>query len=168
MSASFFSGEVRYTKRYQLGQLLGGCGRHFLLMTATPHNGKEEDFQLFMRFWMQTASKVASATACTKRTCPTSYAGSPRRNSSNSTASRSFPSAVLTLKALLPDPARAMSTKTVPGRAAPGVVRELVATADNVLFARRVLGYQPRLPCGTELRHLQSNKGLCHGTGMRG
>jgi hypothetical protein len=22
--------------------------RHFLLMTATPHNGKEEDFQLFL------------------------------------------------------------------------------------------------------------------------
>ena len=36
------------TKRYQLGELLGGLTRHFLLMTATPHNGKEEDFQLFM------------------------------------------------------------------------------------------------------------------------
>ena len=48
MSASFYGGEVKYTKRYQLGQLLGGCGRHFLLTTATPHNGKEEDFQLFM------------------------------------------------------------------------------------------------------------------------
>jgi hypothetical protein len=48
MSASFFGGEVKYTKRYQLGQLLGGHARHFLLMTATPHNGKEEDFQLFM------------------------------------------------------------------------------------------------------------------------
>ena len=48
MSARFFGGEVKYTKRYQLGQLLGGHGRHFLLMTATPHNGKEEDFQLFM------------------------------------------------------------------------------------------------------------------------
>ena len=31
MSASFFGGEVKYTKRYQLGQLLGGHGRHFLL-----------------------------------------------------------------------------------------------------------------------------------------
>ena len=48
MSASFFGGEVKYTKRYQLGQLLGGHCRHLLLMTATPHNGKEEDFQLFM------------------------------------------------------------------------------------------------------------------------
>ena len=44
----FFAGEVKYTKRYQLGQLLGVHSRHFMLMTATPHNGKEEDFQLFM------------------------------------------------------------------------------------------------------------------------
>jgi hypothetical protein len=48
MSASFFSGEVKPTKRYKLGQLLGKLTRHFLLLTATPHNGKEEDFQLFM------------------------------------------------------------------------------------------------------------------------
>ena len=48
MSASFFGGEIHYTKRYRLGQLLSTRTRHFLLMTATPHNGKEEDFQLFM------------------------------------------------------------------------------------------------------------------------
>ena len=48
MSASFFSGEVKTTKRYRLGQQLSRLTRHFLLMTATPHNGKEEDFQLFM------------------------------------------------------------------------------------------------------------------------
>jgi SNF2 family DNA or RNA helicase len=48
MSASFFGREVKFTKRYKLGQLLSGVTRHFLLMTATPHNGKEEDFQLFM------------------------------------------------------------------------------------------------------------------------
>ena len=48
MAASFFGGEVKYTKRYQLGQLLGSHCRHLLMMTATPHNGKEEDFQLFM------------------------------------------------------------------------------------------------------------------------
>ena len=47
MSATFFGGELRYTKRYRLGQLLSGLTRHFLLMTATPHNGKE-DFQLFL------------------------------------------------------------------------------------------------------------------------
>ncbi len=48
LSATFFGGEVKYTKRYRLGQLLSSLTRHFLLMTATPHNGKEEDFQLFM------------------------------------------------------------------------------------------------------------------------
>ena len=48
MSATYFGGEVRYTKRHKLGQLLSGLTRHFLLMTATPHNGKEQDFQLFM------------------------------------------------------------------------------------------------------------------------
>src|SRR3984885_2449130 len=48
LSATFFGGEVKYTKRYRLAQLLSQLTRHFLLMTATPHNGKEEDFQLFM------------------------------------------------------------------------------------------------------------------------
>ena len=48
MSASFFGGEVKYTKRYRLGQALSRLTRHFLLLTATPHNGKETDFQLFM------------------------------------------------------------------------------------------------------------------------
>ena len=48
MSATIFGSETKYTKRYRLGQLLGTLTRHFLLMTATPHNGKEADFQLFM------------------------------------------------------------------------------------------------------------------------
>ena len=48
MSATFFGGEISYTKRYRLGKLLSNLTRHFLLMTATPHNGKETDFQLFM------------------------------------------------------------------------------------------------------------------------
>ncbi|MBC7252726.1 MAG: DUF3883 domain-containing protein [Actinobacteria bacterium] len=48
MSAHYFGGEVKYTKRYRLGQLLSSITRHFLLLTATPHSGKEEDFQLFM------------------------------------------------------------------------------------------------------------------------
>src|ERR1700676_5420915 len=48
MSATVFGGETKFTKRYRLGQLLSTLTRHFLLMTATPHNGKEEDFQLFM------------------------------------------------------------------------------------------------------------------------
>lgn len=48
MSATMWGGEIKYTKRYQLGRMLSGITRHFLLLTATPHNGKEEDFQLFM------------------------------------------------------------------------------------------------------------------------
>jgi len=48
MSAHLYGNEVKQTKRYKLGQLLGGITRHFLLLTATPHNGKQEDFQLFM------------------------------------------------------------------------------------------------------------------------
>ncbi|MCD8117861.1 MAG: SNF2-related protein [Oscillospiraceae bacterium] len=48
MSATIWGGEVKYTKRFQLGRLLSNTTRHFLLLTATPHNGKEEDFQLFM------------------------------------------------------------------------------------------------------------------------
>ena len=48
LAATFFGGEVKYTKRYHLGRLLSGITRHFLLMTATPHNGKEADFQLFL------------------------------------------------------------------------------------------------------------------------
>lgn len=49
MSASFSGGEINRTQRYRLGELLGTLTRHFLLMTATPHNGKQEDFQLFLK-----------------------------------------------------------------------------------------------------------------------
>lgn len=48
MSATIWGSEVKHTKRFQLGQLLSSITRHFLLLTATPHNGKEKDFQLFM------------------------------------------------------------------------------------------------------------------------
>ncbi len=48
LSATWFGSKVNETKRFKLGKLLGSVTRHFLLMTATPHNGKEEDFQLFM------------------------------------------------------------------------------------------------------------------------
>ncbi|MFM9582673.1 helicase-related protein [Streptomyces caniscabiei] len=48
MSASYFGTKLQTTKRYELGRLLGRLTRHLLLMTATPHAGKEEDFQLFM------------------------------------------------------------------------------------------------------------------------
>lgn len=50
MSAHYSSwaGEVDETKRFRLGRRLSETAHNFLLMTATPHAGKEEDFQLFM------------------------------------------------------------------------------------------------------------------------
>lgn len=48
MSAHYFGAELKTTKRYELGRLLGRITRHLLLMTATPHAGKQEDFQLFL------------------------------------------------------------------------------------------------------------------------
>lgn len=50
MSAHYSSweGEVKETKRFALGRLLSETAHNYLLMTATPHAGKEEDFQLFM------------------------------------------------------------------------------------------------------------------------
>ena len=48
MSATIFGGEIKYTKRYHLGEMHSTLTRHLLLMTVTLHNGKEEDFQLFM------------------------------------------------------------------------------------------------------------------------
>ena len=48
MSAHFYGAEVKKTKKYQLGETLGAVTRHLLLLTATPHTGREEDFQLFL------------------------------------------------------------------------------------------------------------------------
>lgn len=48
MSASVWKGEIHKTARRKLGDLLSTITRNFLLLTATPHNGKEEDFQIFM------------------------------------------------------------------------------------------------------------------------
>jgi superfamily II DNA or RNA helicase len=48
MAASYFGGEVKETQRYKLSKLLGTRTRNLLLMSATLHNGKEADFQLFM------------------------------------------------------------------------------------------------------------------------
>lgn len=48
LSANYFGNKVNKTKRFQLGELLGSITRHYLLMTATPHNGKEADFQIWL------------------------------------------------------------------------------------------------------------------------
>ena len=38
LSATWYGSRINETKRFKLGKLLGGITRHFLLMTATPHN----------------------------------------------------------------------------------------------------------------------------------
>jgi SNF2 family DNA or RNA helicase len=48
LSAQLFGGEVHKTKRRLLAERVKPHTRHFLLLTATPHNGKEEEFELFM------------------------------------------------------------------------------------------------------------------------
>ena len=48
MSATVSGNKTRYTRRFRLGQFLSKITRHFLLLTATPHNGKQEDFRLFL------------------------------------------------------------------------------------------------------------------------
>ncbi|MFA7026319.1 MAG: helicase-related protein, partial [Candidatus Cloacimonadaceae bacterium] len=47
-SAAWFGHELKKTKRYKLAEEVGSITRHFLLMTATPHKGKDEDFQTFL------------------------------------------------------------------------------------------------------------------------
>ena len=48
LAAHFFGSKVEKTGRFILAERLGARTRHLLLMSATPHNGKEEDFQLFL------------------------------------------------------------------------------------------------------------------------
>lgn len=47
-AASWNGGDTKKTRRYELAEALGAVTTHLLLMTATPHSGKEEDFQLFL------------------------------------------------------------------------------------------------------------------------
>jgi superfamily II DNA or RNA helicase len=48
LAAHFYGSTLAKTGRFKLAEKLGARTRHLLLMTATPHNGKEEDFQLFL------------------------------------------------------------------------------------------------------------------------
>jgi superfamily II DNA or RNA helicase len=50
LAAHYNGGTLSRTARFRLAERLGGGNvtRHLLLMTATPHNGKEADFQLFL------------------------------------------------------------------------------------------------------------------------
>ena len=48
MSAHLYGDELRKTRRFELGEVLRDRTRHFLLLSATPPNGKNEDFLAFM------------------------------------------------------------------------------------------------------------------------
>ena len=48
LAAHYFGTKVQKTGRFEFAERLGANTRHLLLMTATPHNGKEADFQLFL------------------------------------------------------------------------------------------------------------------------
>jgi superfamily II DNA or RNA helicase len=48
LSAHYYGSKIEKTGRFKLAERIGQHTRHLLLMTATPHNGKEEDFQLFL------------------------------------------------------------------------------------------------------------------------
>ena len=48
LSAHYFGTKLEKTARFRLAERIGERTRHLLLMTATPHNGKDEDFQLFL------------------------------------------------------------------------------------------------------------------------
>ncbi len=71
MSATVWGGEVKYTRRFQLGRLLSNITRNFLLLTATPHNGKEEDFHLFLSL-VDPKNKIHSTRKKTALTRPAS------------------------------------------------------------------------------------------------
>jgi len=48
LSAHFQGQKIDRTKRFNFAEKIGQHTRHLLLLTATPHSGKEEDFQLFL------------------------------------------------------------------------------------------------------------------------
>lgn len=48
LAAHFYGTKLEKTGRYRFAERLARETRHLLLMTATPHNGKEESFQLFL------------------------------------------------------------------------------------------------------------------------
>ena len=48
LAAHYFGSKLEKTARFRFAEKLGSSVRHLLLTTATPHNGKEEDYQLFL------------------------------------------------------------------------------------------------------------------------
>jgi len=48
LAGHFYGSKLTKTARFRFAERLGARTRHLLLMSATPHNGNEEDFQLFL------------------------------------------------------------------------------------------------------------------------
>lgn len=48
LAAHYYGSKIEKTGRFVLAEKLGAQTRHLLLMSATPHNGKDDDFQLFL------------------------------------------------------------------------------------------------------------------------
>lgn len=48
MSARWYGDKLDVTKRFSLGEILSRITRHLLLLTATPHNGDNSSFELFL------------------------------------------------------------------------------------------------------------------------
>jgi superfamily II DNA or RNA helicase len=48
LSAHYFGSKLEKTGRFLFAEKLGARTRHLLLLSATPHNGKDEDFHLFL------------------------------------------------------------------------------------------------------------------------
>ena len=48
LAAHYFGSKLEKTARFRFGEKLGAHVRHLLLITATPHSGKEADYQLFL------------------------------------------------------------------------------------------------------------------------
>ena len=80
LSATYFGNKLDKTKRFELGELLGEVTRHFLLMTATPHNGKEADFHLFLSLLDSDRFYGRPRDGVHRWTSPTSCAAWSRKN----------------------------------------------------------------------------------------
>jgi hypothetical protein len=70
LAAHYFGSKLEKTGRFRFAEKVGTHVRHLLLMTATPHNGKEADFQLFLslldsdRFYGKFRHDLLNAMSC--------------------------------------------------------------------------------------------------------
>jgi superfamily II DNA or RNA helicase len=66
LAAHYFGSKLEKTARFRFAEKLGATTRHLLLMTATPHNGKEEDFSSSCRCSIPTVFTASFETASTR------------------------------------------------------------------------------------------------------